>query len=112
MASGRRSNGRTSAAPEAFPFRRRLPDRLPVARVTVDGERLPTIDAWLVVTDDPPDFELCITTQARPLGTVVRLEVVLADGRVMCAQGVDADPSPWTHRYVNGVGDPIWTKAR
>lgn len=111
MASGSRLNGRTSATSEATSVPRPpRAARLPVASIRVDGEAVPFVDAWLAITDDPPDFELCITTQSAPLGTVVSIEVTLLDGRVLVAQGVDAEPSPWSHRYVNGLGEPRWKR--
>ncbi len=79
--------------------------------ICIDGEPVPFVEAWLAITDDPPDFELCLTTQSRALGTVVALQVGLPDGRTLRAQGVDAEPDRWTHHYVNGIGLPHWTSA-
>jgi len=104
-------NGRTSAPSEAMSVPRPpRPARLPVASILIDGEAVPFVVAWLAMTDDPADFELCFTTQVGRLGTVVSLEVTLLDERVLLAQGVDAEPSPWSHRYVNGIGEPRWTR--
>ena len=72
MASGSRLNGRTSAAAEATPLRHRpRPPRLPVASIRIDGEPISFVEAWVAVTDDPPDLELWFTTQSAALGTVV-----------------------------------------
>ena len=111
MASGRRMNGRTSASSEAMSVpRTRRQARLPVASIRIDGEAVSFVVAWLAITDDPLDFELCFTTRSARLGTVVSLEVTLLDQRILLAQGVDAEPSPWSHRYVNGIGEPRWTR--
>ena len=110
MASGSRLNGRTSAAAEAIPLPRPpRPPRLAVASIRIDGEPISFVEAWVTVTDDPPDLELWFTTQSAALGTVVSLEIAMLDGRILRAQGVDAEPSPWSHRYVNGIGEPRWT---
>ena len=104
-------NGRTSAPSEAMSVPRpHRPARLPVASIRIDGEAVSFVVAWLAITDDPLDFELCFTSQSARLGTVVSLEVTLLDERVLLAQGVDAEPSPWSHRYVNGIGEPRWTR--
>ena len=104
-------NGRTSAPSGAMSVPRPArPARLPVASIRIDGEAVSFVVAWLAITDDPPDFELCFTTQSARLGTVVSLEVTLLDERVLLAQGVDAEPSPWSHRYVNGIGEPRWMR--
>jgi len=111
MTSERRLNGRTATtSQETSAPRPSRPARLPVASIRVDGEAITFVDAWLAITDDPPDFELCFTTQSAPLGTVVAIEITLLDGRILQAQGVDAEPSPWSHRYVNGLGEPRWTR--
>jgi hypothetical protein len=57
-----------------------------------------------------PISNSAFTTQSAPLGTVVSIEVTLLDGRVLVAQGVDAEPSPWSHRYVNGLSEPRWKR--
>ena len=112
MASECRANGRPSTTPGPGARSRRLrPTRLAIRSIRVDGTLVPFFDGWLIRTDDPPDFELYFTTQSGALGRVASLEVTLADGRILRAQGLDAEPDPWSHRYVNGLGEPQWTEA-
>jgi hypothetical protein len=82
-----------------------------VRSISIAGEPLAGVtSAVLRVIDEPRDFELTFETlegQVLP-NDQAELEIVVADGRTYRATGVDAQPNPWRHRYVNGRGRPGW----
>ncbi len=83
-----------------------------VRSIRLDGKVITFAQGRLEVTEDAPaDFILEFETPAGhnlPSGAI---EIEVADGRTYRGNGIDADPNPWSHRYINGLGMPSWVDA-
>lgn len=80
-----------------------------VRSIRLAGEAIAFSRGSLEVEEDAPrDFVLEFDTPGGHNLSNGAIEVEVADGRVYRGSGLDANPNPWSHRYVNGLGTPGW----